>query len=84
MVDQVSLQVRQLDYVSSEGKAVVSIHASDFRQVPDGLSSESRTVNFPFGVRVEDSIEASSIVLEFHEIKANEPLEKKMFTLTAF
>ena len=74
VVDKISLQVRQLDYVSAEGKAVVSIHTSDFRQVRDGSSSELRTFNFPFDVRVEDRIEVGSIALEFQEIKANVPL----------
>ncbi len=84
VVDQISLQVRQLDYLSAEGKAMVSIYTSDFRQVRDGGSSELRRLDLPFGVRVEDRVEAGSIALEFHEIKANELLEKKMFTLTAF
>ena len=84
VVDQISLQVRQLDYLSAEGKAMVSIYTSDFRQVRDGGSSELRRLDLPFGLTVEDRVEAGSIALEFHEIKANEPLEKKMFTLTAF
>ena len=84
MVDRVSLQIRQLDYMGAEGKTVVSIHTSDFRQVRDGSSSELRTFNFPFDVRVEDRIEVGSIALEFQEIKANVPLERKMFTLNAF
>ena len=84
VVDKISLQVRQLDYVSAEGKVVVSMHTSDFRQVRDGSANEMRTLNFPFAVQVEDRSEAGSIVLEFQEIKANEPLERKMFTLAAF
>ena len=84
VVDQMSLQVRQLDYVSFEGRDVVSIHTSDFRQVTDGSSNELRTVDFPFGILVEDSIESGSITLEFQEMKLNEPLENKMFTLTVF
>ena len=63
---------------------MVSIHTSDFRQVTDGSSNDLRTVNFPFGILVEDSIESGSITLEFQEMKFNEPLEKKLFTLTVF
>lgn len=84
VIDQRSLQVRQLDYVTPEGEPVVSIRTSDFRRVRDGAQVESVTILLPFEVQAEDHVEAGSITLEFMEIIVNEPLDEQLFTLAAF
>jgi len=84
VIDQRSLQVRQLDYVNVDGEPVVSIRTSDFRRVRDGSQVESRTILLPFEVQAEDRVEAGSIALEFMEIIANETLDEQLFTLAAF
>ena len=84
LVEKESLLVHQLDYVNQEGKSVVSIQTSDFRQVRNGPTKGAKSLQLPYKVQAEDSVQGGSIGLEFLEIIANENLDLNLFTLTAF
>lgn len=84
LIDQGSLQVRQLEYVHPQGESVVSIQTSDYRPVSGGVSGEVDIIILPFTVAAEDRGEAGKITLEFQEIKANEMIDEGLFTVSNF
>jgi len=84
LIDQGSLQVRQLEYVHPHGESVVSIQTSDYRPVGGGGGGKVDPIILPFTVAAEDRVEAGKITLEFQEMKANETIDEGLFTVSGF
>ncbi len=84
LIEEGSLQIRQLEFVHSKGESVVSIQTSDFRPVMGGASGDIGPHILPFTVVAEDRTQGGKITLEFQEIKVNKEIGKRLFTVPRF
>ncbi len=76
-VDRHSALIQAIEYLTSEGKLLVTLTASDFRNV----GSHEQAVVLPFLVQVKEYVTSGSITLEFSELVANVPVSGNEFAL---
>lgn len=76
-VDRYSAQIRVIEYLTTGGKKLITLRASDFRNV----GSDGQSMALPFSVAVEDHTSSGSVTLEFSELAANVPVPENEFTL---
>ncbi|MDA0739519.1 MAG: hypothetical protein O2999_12855 [Nitrospirae bacterium] len=84
LIEEGSLQIRQLEFLHPDGESVVSIQASDFRPVRASGTGDVDFHIFPFTVVAEDRIQAGKISLEFQEMKANVAIDERLFAVPSF
>lgn len=76
-VDRYSARIRVIEYRTPGGEKLVTLRASDFRNV----GSNGQSMALPFSVAVEDHTSSGSVTLEFSELAANVPVTGNEFTL---
>ena len=76
-VDRYSARIRAIEYRTPGGKMLISLKASDFRDV----GSDGQSVALPFSVAVEDHRSSGSVTLEFSELAVNVPVPGNEFAL---
>ena len=84
LVDEGSLQIRQLEFVHPQGESVMSIQTLDFRPVIGGASGDIGPHILPFTVVAEDRTQGGKITLEFQEMKANVAIDERLFAVPRF
>ena len=80
-VDRYSARIQTIEYRTSEEKRLVTLTASDFRNVREGSHGQSGSIVLPFFVEVTDHITAGSIEFEFSELVVNVPVSANEFEL---
>ncbi len=76
-VDRYFARIRAIEYRTPEGRKLLTLTASDFRNV----GSDAQSVALPFLVKVEDHTSSGSVTLEFSELVANVPVPGNEFAL---
>lgn len=76
-VDRYSARIRAIEYRTSDGKKLITLTASDFRNV----GSDGQSMALPFLVKVQDHMSSGSVTLEFSELVANVPVPENEFAI---
>ena len=76
-VDRYSARIRAIEYRTSDGKKLITLTASDFRNV----GSDGQSMALPFLVKVKDHMSSGSVTLEFSELVANVPVPENEFAI---
>lgn len=76
-VDRYAALILAIEYRTPEGKQLITLRASDFRNV----ASNGQSVALPFTVVVEDHTSPGSVTLEFSELAANVPVPGNEFAI---
>lgn len=76
-VDRYSARIQAIEYRTPDGKKLITLTASDFRNV----GSDGQSMALPFLVKVNDHASSGSVTLEFSELAANVPVPGNEFTI---
>lgn len=76
-VDRSSALIQAVEYLTSEGKRLVTLTAGDFRNV----GSQEQPVVLPFLVEVKEHVTSGSVTLEFSELAVNVPVNGDEFEI---
>lgn len=76
-VDHASALVQGIEYYTPKGKKLVTLTASDYRNV--GPPGQSDPVVLPFLIEVKEYVTSGSVRLEFSELVPNVPVSAKEF-----
>lgn len=80
-VDRDSARIQIIEYRTSEEKPLVTLTASDFRNVREGPYKQRSAIVLPFSVEVKDHLSSGSVEFEFSELAANVPMSENEFEL---
>ena len=80
-VDRRSARIQAIEYRTSEGEKLITLTASDFRNVREGSHDQAGSMGFPFLVEVKDHTTSGSVTLEFSELVANVPVSGNEFAV---
>ncbi len=76
-VDHASALIQGIEYYSTKGKKLVTLTASDYRNV--GPPEQPDSVVLPFSIEVKEYVTSGSVRLKFSELVPNVPVSAKEF-----
>ena len=76
-VDHSSALIQGIEYYTTKGKKLVTLTASDYRNV--GSPNQPGSMVLPFSIEVKEYVTSGSVRLEFSELVPNVPVPAKEF-----